>query len=342
MTDSASQNSIKINNGFHLSITFDADNRVLSATVNDISIAPGTLDCPATSASYREEEGNCCDVEIPESRKISFGVLKTLLGQTAIAAVVVVLLQYLVYRYLFHDPDFVKRYGWWLLYLDLSIIPLVTSIVYLRSFFYARMSHMMGMMIGMTIGMQVGTMIGAVIGATNGFFVGALAGMSAGVAIALYAAWCCGPMAVMHGLMGSIMGGTMGAMIIVMMMMDHVLIFMPVFTVLNIAILAWFIYMYSKECCCTANLQIRKPVNPYLLAFINVLSVGLISALMIYGPKGPGSWMGEPADMSASNESCIDDTGNPFAAKAWQKPCKTKGPVQMACGAMMMNGGGGK
>jgi hypothetical protein len=346
------------NASFRLTIEFDSENRVLSASVNGTQISGGlaasdtlalthygseksccTSETPAP-ASARSDGESCCSVEIPASRRFSLEVLKKVSVQTVIATLVVALLQYAIYRTQFHDPDFVKRYGWWLFYLDISIIPLVTAMVYLRAFYYEKTSHMMGMMIGMTIGMQVGTMVGAVLGATNGFFIGALVGMLSGVFVAMYAAWCCGPMAVLHSLMGGIMGGTMGSMIIVMMMMDHVLLFMPVFTVLNITLVAWFIYLYYKECSCTENLQPGKPVNGFVLAGVNIVSIGLISALMLYGPKGPGSWMGEPADMSASNEGCIDDAGNPFEAKAWQKPCKTKGAAQMACGAMM-NGGGG-
>jgi hypothetical protein len=235
------------------------------------------------------DEGVCCQVEMPESRSIGLRVLKKVLRQSAVSVVVVALLQYLLYRYQFNDPDFINRYGIWLIYLDVSIIPIVTAIVYLRSFFYGQMPHEMGMMIGMALAMQIGIMVGAILGATNGFFIGALTGMLLGVAFGMYCAWCCGPVAVLHGLMSGIMGGTMGSMIIVMMMMDHVFIFMPVFTVLNIGILAWFIYTYFKACCCMANLQIRKLVNLYVFVGINILSIGLISALMIYGSKGAGS-----------------------------------------------------
>jgi hypothetical protein len=337
MTDSSSKISSQTQGGFHLSITFDAEHRVLSATVNDVPLPVDSLDRRTASSSIGADEGSCCNVEIPESRSLSQRILKTVLQQTLIAVFVVVLLQYLLYRYQFHDPDFVSRYGWWLFYLDASVIPIVTSIFYLRSFHYARMSHAMGMMIGMTIGMQIGAMVGAVIGATNGFFFGALTGMLLGVAVALYGAWCCGPMAVMHGLMSGVMGGTMGAMIIVMMIMDHVLIFMPVFTILNVGILAWFVYLYYKECCSTDHLQIRKLVNPYMLVGLDILIIGLLSALMIYGPRGPGSWSGERMDMNAANEKCADETADPFAAREGERSCKPRLPLQMVCGSEKMN-----
>jgi len=297
---------------------------------------------PVSSCSLDLAEArriSLCSTEIPSSRSISLRVLKKISVQTAIAASVVMLLQYAMYLTQFHDPDFVKRYGWWLFFLDISIIPLVTAMLYLRAFPYEKASHMMGMMIGMAIGTQVGAMIGAVLGATNGFFIGALAGILCGVSVAIYAAWCCGPMAVMHGLMGGTMGGTMGAMIIVMMMMDHVLIFMSIFTALNISLVLWFIYLYYRECCCTENLQPGKPINGLVLTAANIVSIGLISALMLYGPKGPGSWTGESMDMNAPSEGCVDEAGNPFEAKAWQKSCRNKGAAEMACGAMKKDGG---
>jgi len=339
MTETPTSTNQSIGKGFEITIKFDSENRVLSATVNDTTVCTrGPEQRDQVSIAERE---SCCAPDVPASRKISERFLRIVLAETVISTVIVILLQYLSLRLLFNETlhDFLGRYGWWILYLDISAVALINTIIYLRSFFYEHMSHMMGMMIGMTIGMQVSTMVGAVVGATNGFFIGSVAGMTLGALAGVLTAWCCGPMAVVHALMMGVMGGTMGAMIIVMMMMDHVLLFMPIFTVFNIAILIGFTFLFYKECCCTQELHTRAPLSRYALSGINVLSVGLLTALMVYGPKGPGSWTGDPSEtIEADNTACTDEAGNPFSAKEGEKPCKPQQPKQMACGAGMKCG----
>ena len=189
---------------------------------------------------------------------------------------------------------------------------------------------MIGMVIGMTIGMQVGTMIGGVLGATNGFFVGSIVGMSLGSLYGVVTAWCCGPMAVMHGLMAGVMGGTMGAMVVVMMIPDHVLIFMPIFTTINLLILIWFTYLFYRECVVADHCQVNKPIRFVNMISISLLTVGFLTALMIVGPKGPMVWKGQ-------KRTAVGDqpTANPFSFREGQPSADTAKGSEMTCGAMM-------
>ncbi len=238
--------------------------------------------------------------------------------------------------YLRHDDTFMDRYGWWILYLDVSVVALVTTLGYLRSYIYGNASHMVGMVIGMTIGMQVGTMIGGVLGATNGFFVGSIVGMSLGSLYGVATAWCCGPMAVMHGLMAGVMGGTMGAMVVVMMIPDHVLIFMPIFTSINLLILICFTYLFYKECVLADRCQASKPIRFGNMISITLLTVGFLTALMIVGPKGPMVWKGQKrtpvGDQPTANPFSLKDGSKPGAHGDKDEDMNMGG--EMVCGAM--------
>ena len=206
------------------------------------------------------------------------------------------LLQFLAYRRYFADtPGFAARYGWWLFYLDVSAVALAAVLGYLRSF-HLRTSHMLGMMVGMVVGMQAGTMLGAVVGATNGLFVGALAGMGAGVLFGIYIGCrCASTMAVVQGLMSGGMSGTMGAMLIAMMLRDHVLLFMPFFTLANLFILLGFTYLFHEHAVATGECP-RRGRDPGFLSMLGLtlLITTLLAWVMIYGPKGPMVWVGEP------------------------------------------------
>lgn len=249
-----------------------------------------------------------------------------------VTLIAIVALQLAAHRTLFADrPDFLSRYGWWIPYLDLSVVALVANLGYLRSYVYAKASHMIGMVIGMTIGMQVGTMIGGVVGATNGFFIGSIVGMSLGSLYGVVTAWSCGPMAVMHGLMAGVMGGTMGAMVVVMMIPDHVLIFMPIFTTVNLLILMWFTYLFHSECVRNQTCPADRPFGLPSMMSVSLLTVGLLSALMVAGPKGPMVWKGHKRMAVGGNPA-----PNPFSAQDVESPSGgDASPGEMLCGAMM-------
>jgi hypothetical protein len=258
-------------------------------------------------------------------------VLFHLIRNSAITLLALWSLQFAAYRTVIVDRGtFLDRYGWWILYLDLSVVALVATLSYLRCYVYAQASHMVGMLIGMTIGMQVGTMIGGVLGATNGFFVGSIVGMSLGSLYGVVTAWRCGPMAVMHGLMAGVMGGTMGAMVVVMMIPDHVLIFMPAFTTVNLAILMWFTFLFYRECVTGGRCALVRPISLAGQLTVTLLTVGLLSALMIYGPKGPMIWKGQKRTVIGGTP-----TPNPFDAHDGPTTTPRQPMGEMACGASM-------
>jgi copper chaperone CopZ len=180
-------------------------------------------------------------------------------------------------------PDFLAKFGIWLFYLDISVAALAASAWYM----YTQKGHitcMTGMMIGMTLGMQTGMMIGAVHGAVNGFFIGAMVGMLSGTIVGFISGSSCGNMGIMQGMMAGIMGGTMGPMITMMMFTDHVKIFMPFYIVINLLILAGFIYMYFEEVVENKKI-VKRDVDFMSLAAISVIVTFALTALLVYGPK---------------------------------------------------------
>ncbi len=180
--------------------------------------------------------------------------------------------------------NFLARYAWWLLYLNVSVVSLGFAIWHLYSY-KAKVTCMVGMMIGMTIGMQSGLMIGAVLGATNGFFVGAMTGMLLGVLVGSIAGNCCGIMGVMEGMMAGVMGGTMGAMITVMMLSDHILLFMPVYIIINVGILGGLSYMLYEEVVEHRPNIVQRNIDFVTSASMCIIVVFILGIIMIYGPK---------------------------------------------------------
>ncbi|QXP92056.1 hypothetical protein [Methylococcus capsulatus] len=338
------EENTKTSGYFDLQLRFDSANRVVSIKVNDLTLPlPPSVEDPCCEDSDGTSFTGMIipDTSTPATETTpagpSLGPLLRLGLNVVVVIGAVLALQGLVYwNYFADDPQFLDRYGWWMVYLDLSVVPLIATLGYLRSYIYAHASHMMGMVIGMTIGMQVGTMIGGVLGATNGFFVGAMVGMSLGTLYGVLTAWCCGPMAVIHGLMAGVMGGTMGAMVVVMMIPDHVLIFMPVFTTANLLILIWFTYLFYKEGVAAGKCQLRGPLTLAQLSSFSLVTIGLLAALMVLGPKGPMVWKGHKrAAMDA------DMTENPFQPREPGKDGSStdRREMEMACGARMMEGG---
>jgi hypothetical protein len=184
-------------------------------------------------------------------------------------------------------PNFLPKYFIWIIYLNISVVTLSMSVLYML-FNREKVPCMTGMMIGMTVGMQIGMMIGAVLGATNGYFTGAMVGMilgSIGGTIAGFTSK--STMAWVQGLMSGIMGGTMGGMISVMMFTDRIYIFMPFYMLLNIILLWGFMKMYHEEIIKDNQELVRTNID--LLTFISatIIITALLIIIMIYGPKSP-------------------------------------------------------
>ncbi|RMF06106.1 hypothetical protein D6764_03050 [Candidatus Woesearchaeota archaeon] len=194
-------------------------------------------------------------------------------------------LEILGYLALIHktNPNFFADYGVWLVYFNLSIAANAAAVWHITAH-KAKVTCMTGMMIGMTSGMQTGMMVGAVFGATNGFFVGSMVGMLLGSAVGAWMGKCCGIMGVMEGLMAGIMGGTMGPMITVMMMSDHVLVFMPFFIILNLAVIGGLVYMMLEEVGEGPGVE-KRPADLAIFLSSVVLVSSVLILIMVYGPK---------------------------------------------------------
>ncbi|MCF7871647.1 heavy metal translocating P-type ATPase [Candidatus Woesearchaeota archaeon] len=183
-------------------------------------------------------------------------------------------------------PDFFVNYGWWILYLNISIATIGVAIWHVVAYLKNKITCMTGMMIGMTIGMQTGMMIGAVIGATNGFFAGAMVGMLLGCLVGWLTGKCCGVMGTMEGMMAGLMGGTMGPMISIMMFSDNLLIFMPFYIIINVIILGGLSIMMYEEVA-EGKKHEKKPADFMTLSSIAIIATFILLAIMIYGPKSP-------------------------------------------------------
>ena len=183
-------------------------------------------------------------------------------------------------------PDLFSRYGWWLLYLDLSVASIGGTVWYMASH-KTDVSCMTGMMIGMTVGMQTGMMIGAVVGATNGFFVGAMVGMLTAVVAGTLTGAVCGIMGAVQGMMSGVMAGTMGAMITVMMITDNVLVFMPFYMAINVLILGGLIYLYYEDVVEGKKEPHKIHIDFPTFASACVIVTTALTLIMIYGPKSP-------------------------------------------------------
>ncbi|MBS3106753.1 cation transporter [Candidatus Woesearchaeota archaeon] len=180
-------------------------------------------------------------------------------------------------------PGFWSRYGWWLFYLDLSVVTLGAALWHFTAY-RAKITCMVGMMIGMIIGMQAGLMVGSVVGAVNGFFTGAMVGMLLGAVVGGIAGHCCGIMGTLQGMMAGLMGGTMGPMISLMMFSNNLLIFMPFFMALNVLILAGFSYMIIEEVVEHRQVE-RRPADFQLFASASLIVTAGLTLLMLYAPK---------------------------------------------------------
>lgn len=183
-------------------------------------------------------------------------------------------------------PNFIAKYGIWLLYLDVSIASIGATIWYMSSY-KGTVTCMTGMMIGMTVGMQAGMMIGAVVGGTNGFFTGAMVGMTVAVIAGTITGAVCGVMGAVQGMMSGVMAGTMGSMITVMMFTDNIQIFMPYYMIINVLILLGLIYLFYEEVVEGKKDLKKKSLDFITFASACVIITAIITMIMIYGPKSP-------------------------------------------------------
>lgn len=309
-----------------LKIRLDSDGKFLGVEINgkEVDITPESSCCDSPTSQMRPEG---VSFPLDEARHSVFRLIRN----AAVTLFLIILGQFLLARWAGPShASLEEHYGLWIFYLDVSVVALVSTLSYLRSYIYANAGHAVGMLIGMTIGMQVGTMVGGILGATNGFLVGAMVGMGLGAFYGVLTAWCCGSMAVLHGLMGGVMGGPMGAMVVVMMLPDNVLIFMPFFTGINVLILMCFTYIFYRECVVEGRCPTRKRLGLPALLLTTVVTTTGLAALVLFGPRGP---MALESSEAGSAES--GDSENPFEAAETKKGSIRRVP-QMGCGAMMM------
>jgi hypothetical protein len=124
----------------------------------------------------------------------------------------------------------------------------------------------------------------------------------------------------------------MGAMVVVMMLPDNVLIFMPFFTGINVLILMCFTYIFYRECVVEGRCPTRKPLGLPTLLLATVLTTTGLAALVLFGPRGPMALEALDAGVSQAGADADD---NPFKAVETQNGVSRRAP-QMGCGAMMM------
>ncbi len=209
----------------------------------------------------------------------------TMLSYGAFTFGLLLLLGFIAYWGLFNQSaELLSKYGWWFLYSTISVVAIGSALWHFQSY-KGSVTSMTGMMIGMTFGMQTGFLIGTIIGATNGMFIGSLAGMLSGVFVGWYSGKCCGIMGVMEGMMAGIMAGLMGAMTGVMLLVDNILLFMPLFMVLNIIVLLGLSYMLFEEMV-EENKTIHKVPTPFSTFFLFCfLAVSMLMIIMLFAPK---------------------------------------------------------
>jgi len=216
-----------------------------------------------------------------DAKLTNFGIEKKAIFIVILIFIIISLIEVGAHFLFFVNSGIMTKYWIWFLYLNISISIITGSIWHFFSY-KTKINCMTGMMIGMTLGMQVGMMIGAVIGATNGFFIGAMVGVIFGVGIGLIiGVKSKTTMGILQGMMSGIMGGTMGPMISVMMFFDHLKIFMPIYIVINVAILVVMSYMFyeesiinNKDECKKVNVDVTSTI--LISVIITIILVGII------------------------------------------------------------------
>ena len=263
-----------------INIVYDNDSITKSSIIDKIeSLGYRVSDVPIDGLKFSERYKHY------KENPNEYSIEKTSLYYALIMTVALWIVPILTYMAFFRDTqNFWSSYIWWFFYLNISIAFIGATIRVILSY-NAKITGMTGMMIGMTIGMQTGMMIGAVLGATNGFFVGAMAGMILGVLVGAILGNCCGVMGVMEGMMAGLMGGTMGPMISVMMIADNILLFMPLYIIINIIILLGLWYMHYESAVYKAPRVVRKPIDFMTYASVSIVVCAVITFIMLYAPR---------------------------------------------------------
>jgi hypothetical protein len=146
------------------------------------------------------------------------------------------------------------------------------------------MSCMHGMMVGMTAGMMIGFMVGAIVGATNGMFIGSVAGVAVGIFFGFTLGRFCGVMGAMEGIMAGLMSGTMGAMTSVMMLNDHMMVFLYILLGICGLTVGALSYMMYREAGPAPDVAYSKGFGRFLMLSIYISAAMLI--IMMFGPRG--------------------------------------------------------
>lgn len=178
--------------------------------------------------------------------------------------------------YLTHFP--------WVIYLIITISIVLGAVNHIHAHNHTKTTipSMTGMMIGMILGMQSGVMLSVIIGSTNGMFMGSLFGVLFGVAIGVYASHRCGLMGILNGAIMGTMGGTMGPMIALMMKIDHILWFMPLFTLLNVLIIWGLNFLVYEELVETKKVE-RTNIKFIPFFLLSLLFTTFFTLIIIYG-----------------------------------------------------------
>lgn len=118
----------------------------------------------------------------------------------------------------------------------------------------------------------------------------------------------------------------MGAMIVSMMPPDQLSLFMPLFTVLNLAILTWFTRLFFKDCVIGEHCDLLRPMNLGTMLGTSVTAVTILSGLMLLNPKTPSLVQKE-----------ILGKLNPFQADEvlTTSDKNSKSSAEMSCGGTM-------
>lgn len=168
----------------------------------------------------------------------------------------------------------------WIFYTDLAVVSICGAFWHFMSY-RGKIASMTGMMIGMIFGMQTGMMIGIILGATNGLFLGSVVSMVLALLFGIYSGRCCGAVGILQGSMAGVMGAVMGAMTGVMFLADKINYFMPIFMIVNIAIMQGLSYYLFEEI--VENNQTINKVNiefSKLLFYVFIISTILVLIIL--------------------------------------------------------------
>ena len=214
-------------------------------------------------------EENCHNPNMKADNKQVLKLEKSMIKTSVYTLIFLIFIEILAYYGFFRGtPDFFSRYGYYIIFLVISILINAVAVWHVKSYRHV-FSHMNGMMVGMTIGMSSGFTIGLIIG----------------MAVGSYTGKCCGIMGVMEGMMAGLMGGIMGAMTSIMSLNDNLKYLIPVLILGIIIILIGLINLIYKE-------EVKKRTDVHyeefeFLPFITIIFIITLALtfLMVYGPK---------------------------------------------------------